>query len=359
MLKKATLPLSAKQITKMMGNGKITFDNIVQRGLTWETKRKALLIHSMVMGYPIPPFYSARSSAGYDMLDGKQRCNAIADFINGKYKLTELPEVTLENGEEINISKLSFEELPEELQDAIQDYSLNVYYFEDITHEEIIEMFARLNNGKPLTAIELTRVKAKSMEQIKKISSHEIFKESMSEKQLEGYKNEDIVIKSWIALYNDNKSFETKYVRPIVETMEITDEQIKELEDAYERISEAYYVIAHNGDTKHDKKIAKRVYTMTHLISLVPTALRSVKEGQDVDSFAEFVKDFFSPEDKTSISDTYNGCINAGANKRENVENRLLEIEIAYEEFKLRPQQEIFTDKDFEKADTEEETENK
>lgn len=358
MLKKANMPLTAKQITTMMGKGRITFDNAVQRGLTWENKRKSLLIHSMIMGYPIPPFYSAKAKDGYDMLDGKQRCHAISEFMNGEYKLTEIPTVVTENGEEVDISHLGFEELTEELQDAIKDYSLTIYYFEDITQEEITEMFARLNNGKPLTAIELTRVKAKSMEKIKDIASHEIFEESMSKKQIGGFKNEDIVIKSWIALYNENKSFETKYVRPIVESMEITEEQAKEMKQAYERISEVHYIITQNGDSSLSKKIGKRIYTMTHLISLMPIAVESMKNGIDVEDFSLFVEYFFGEEDKTTISDDYNSRISAGANKRENVEGRLLEIKKAYDEFiNTMPKQEKFTDEQFkEGTETEEET---
>jgi len=34
-------------------------------------------------------------------------------------------------------------------------------------------MFFRLNNGKPLTAIELTRVKAKSLDKIKELGKKE------------------------------------------------------------------------------------------------------------------------------------------------------------------------------------------
>ena len=72
--------------------------------------------------------------------------------------------------------------------------------------DEINEMFWRLNNGKPLSAIELTRVKAKSIDQIRALSKHDIFTSALSQKALNRYTNEDIVIKSWAALYVDNFS---------------------------------------------------------------------------------------------------------------------------------------------------------
>lgn len=341
MLKKANLPLSAKQITKMMGQNKLMFDNIVQRGLTWETRRKSLLIHSMIMGYPIPPLYSARANGGYDILDGKQRCHAIADFINGEYRLTELPEVVTEEDEEIDVSGMKFDELPEEIQDVIKDYSLTIYYYEDITQDEIMEMFSRLNNGKPLTAIEITRVKAKSKEQIQYLSNHELFKECMSQKQIGGYKHEDIIIKSWIVMYGQNKSLETKHVRPLVESVEITDEQIKEMEMVFDRLQEAHDTILINDSSKLAKKIAKRVYTMTHLISLAPITLQSIKEEIDIEVYTNFIKEFFGTEEVATISENYNSKISAGANKKESVEVRLSEIEMAYNNHLIEEKEEV------------------
>jgi hypothetical protein len=172
MIKKANIQWSAKQLTKGIEKGTINFDNSVQRGYCWDNNRKSLLIHSMIEGYPIPAFYAAKNEIGYDMLDGKQRSNAISEYINNRYAITALPEVTTEAGETIDINGLTFEQLPEELQDRIKDYSLTVYYFDGITDDEVNEMFFRLNNGKPLTAIELTRVKAKSIEKIKGIGKH-------------------------------------------------------------------------------------------------------------------------------------------------------------------------------------------
>lgn len=333
MLKKSNLPLTCKQIGKMMEKGNLMFDNIVQRGLTWEVARKSLLIHSIAMNYPVPALYAVKTKDGYDVLDGKQRCHAIAQFINGEYKLSTLPEVITEDGEVVDISGLYFHELSEELQDVIKDYNITLYHYDNITQDEIVEMFSRLNNGKPLTAIELTRVKAKEKERINSLAQHELFENALSKAQIKGYKNEDIVIKSWIACYNDNKSLETKYVRPFVEKMEITEEQMEEMNQVFERLHEVHDNILLNDETAHAKKIAKKVYTMTHLISLAPTTLQSIKDGMDAETYTAFVKHFFSPEETTTISEKYDSKISAGANKKESVETRLAEIKTAYDNF--------------------------
>lgn len=332
MIKKANIQWSAKQLTKMIERGTINFDNAVQRGYVWDNNRKSLLIHSMIEGYPIPAFYAAKNENGYDMLDGKQRSNAIAGYLNNEYELTGIPEVTLESGETMDINGMMFGILPEELQDRIKDYSLTIYYFDGITDEEITEMFFRLNNGKPLTAIELTRVKAKSIDKIKEIGRHELFNSALTEKALNKYTNEDIVIKSWALLNVENPSFETKFIRPLIESAEITEQQAEQITSVYNRILEVYKDISSAGDKKA-LKVAKRIITRTHLLSLVPVALQSIKDNIPIEEFAEFTMTFFSGKKSASINDVYNAAAGAASGKAENVKKRITAITEAYKAY--------------------------
>lgn len=329
MIKKANINWTAKQIDKMINKGTINFDNAVQRGLVWDNERKSLLIHSMIEGYPIPAFYASKNEAGYDMLDGKQRSNAITDYLNDKYKLSNVPEITLESGDIIDINGLTFSELEEELQDIVKDYSLTVYYFDGITEDEITEMFFRLNNGKPLTAIELTRVKAKSIEKIKEIGKHELFTSALTEKAINKYTNEDIVIKSYALLNCQNPSFDTKYIRPLIESAEITDEQSESIIQAYTRILATYNDIV-SIDSKEAQKVAKRVITRTHLLSLVPVALESINNNINVFEFTKFVIEFFSGKKSASIDEIYNNAAGSGSGKADNVSKRITAITQAY-----------------------------
>lgn len=331
MLKKANIQWSAKQLTKSIEKGTINFDNAVQRGLCWDEDRKSLLIHSMIENYPIPAFFASKDENGYSMLDGKQRSNAISDFINNKFALVNVPEITSEDGIITDINGLTFEQLPEELQDTIKDYSLTVYYFDGITDDEITEMFFRLNNGKPLSAIELTRVKAKSIEQIKELSKHELFTSTLTEKAISKYTNEDIVIKSWALLNTENPSFETKYIRPLIETADITEQHVTDITAVYNRLLEAYQDIK-AIDNKENNKIAKRVITRTHLLSLVPVIHDSLN-SITVEKMVEFAKHFFSGKKSASISDTYNTASGSGSAKTENVKKRITAIIEEYNKF--------------------------
>ena len=150
MLRSAKIEWTARKLYKMVQRSEITFDNAVQRGLVWDNKKKSLLIHSMLSGYPVPPFYAAKNGDKYDMLDGKQRINAVVDFIGGKFELEGIPEVESPNddgtSDMVDINTLCFDEIEEPLREELQDYSLTAYYFDAVTEEEVSEMFFRLNN---------------------------------------------------------------------------------------------------------------------------------------------------------------------------------------------------------------------
>lgn len=340
MLKKANISWNARQLCKMVQNGSIRFDNVVQRGYVWDVKKKSLLIHSMLVGYPIPPFYAAKDREGYDMLDGKQRTGAIVDFLEGKFELTDIPEVEVENGDGttdmVDINTLHFDELEEALQDELSNYSLTVYYFDGIIEDEISEMFFRLNNGKPLSAIELTRVKAKSMDKIKELGKHDLFKSALTEKAMSRYTNEDIVIKSYAVLYEENPSLETKVIRPLMAEVELSEENVKQLNEIYSRILTIHGLIT-------DKKVAKRLLTRTHLISMVPIVWKSLEDGLTDAQMKEWAEKFFSGKKSASISLIYNENAGSGSARKEAVRKRLEEIEKSYNEFfnKLNGQQSV------------------
>jgi len=343
MLKKAHIPWTANQLTKLMKKGTIKFDNAVQRGLVWDQNRKSLLIHSMIEDYPIPPFYAAKSENGYDMLDGKQRSDAISDFINNKYFLTNLPEITveciteneegeeIEESEQLDINGSLFENLPKDIQEKIITYSLTVYYFDGITDEEINELFFRLNNGKPLSAIELTRVKAKSLDKIKEIGKHEIFTSTLTEKAINKYTNEDIVIKSWAMLNSETPNLETKNIRPLIENAEITEQEAQNLKTIYDKILEVYTTLT-TANNKQDTKIAKRIITRTHLISLIPIISKQISNNTyNTEQFTAWAKHFFAGTKSATISAIYNESATSGSGKPDSIKKRL---DVITEDFK-------------------------
>lgn len=317
MLKRMNINWNARQLVKMCMNGSITFDNAIQRGYVWDLKRKSLLIESMIIGYPIPAFYAKRDkNKVFDMLDGKQRSEAICGFLNGEYALTGVAE---------EYEGKYFDDLPEEVQDDIISYSLTVYYFEDITDEEVNEMFYRLNNGKPLTAIELTRVKTKSFEKIKQLAAHPIFTDALKESQINRYTNEDIVIKALIMLNVEKPSLKNDFIRPWITETEITELMALQVEIALNRLMKVHELLESSGNIK----AAKKLYFRTHLISFIPLGLCELE-----DELAEFAAWFFTPDKGVSQSFVYNTHCSSGANNQTAVEIRDREIKRCYEEWR-------------------------
>jgi hypothetical protein len=150
-IQKSQMTQTVKWVTR--NQEKLNFSYSIQRRSVWKPEQKSLLIHSLIYGYPIPPFYALESDDNnLYMLDGKQRMTTFIDFVEGKFALTELPEIN-----NINITGLTFEQLPEDFQDEILTTNLNIYRFKDITDEEVENLFYRLNNGTALSKIELTR----------------------------------------------------------------------------------------------------------------------------------------------------------------------------------------------------------
>lgn len=332
MIRKANINWSAKQVSKSIAKGTITFENEIQRCLVWDVKRKSLLIHSMIVGFPMGPIFAAKNENGYDVLDGKQRLNTIYEFLTGGFVLTDIPdemEVEMDYGTELmDLNGYSFDELPDSIKEIIQDYSLTVYYFDSLTDEEMNEMFFRLNNGKALSAIELTRVKTKSIGTVRELAQHELFTSSMTKTAMAKYANEDIVMKSYVLLKSTETDLSTKTVRSLMENSELTNEDVKSLKNVFDYILYAY-------NTIEDKKVKKKVATRIHLLSLVPIVDGIIKSGFiDKDGFTKWAKFFFTTEDgSASISTRYNEFVGSGSARKEAVMARYEEMEKSLNDF--------------------------
>jgi hypothetical protein len=193
-------------------------------------------------------------------------------------------------------------------------------------------MFYRLNNGKPLSAIELTRVKAKSLDMIKDIGKHEIFTEALSAKALNKYTNEDITIKGWAILNVEKPSLETKDIRPLIRDAEITAEQADTLKAVFTRILEAYKMVKAFA-TKESDKAAKRILTRTHLISICRIVKRSINENISIDDLEDFLFKFYSGKQSASTDESYNDAATKGSGKPENIAKRLNALEFAFNQY--------------------------
>ena len=322
MLKKANIQWSGKTLRNQIEKGQVLFDCAVQRNPVWDESRKSLLIHSMAEGYPIPPFYFARRDDGkYDALDGQQRSLSIKGCLDGEFPLTDdTPPVTDENGYPVQIAGKTFAELPEWVQDNIKDYSLTIYYFDGITDEEIAELFFRINNGKPLTSVELTRVKARSILMFQRIAKHEMIAEAITETGKRHYNDENVAMQAWTLCFSDFRDFTTKGFRPFIEAAVVTEEQVQEIAQALDYVKAVCDLL--NPEEKADKRVLKKVKTRSHLVSCTYVALKALRTGMSVEELKDVLYKFFDSS-QTSISEIYNKSVGSGSAKPDKVQSRV------------------------------------
>lgn len=328
-LQKAQMTQTVKWVVK--NQEKLNFNYSIQRRSVWKPEQKSLLIHSLIYGYPIPPFYALESDDNeLYMLDGKQRMSTFIDFVEGKFALTELPKI-----EGINISGLTFEQLTEEFRDEILSTNLNIYRFKNITDEEIENLFFRLNNGTPLSKIELTRSIAGTeiMNFVNKVSSEPFFKESIAitESGRNRFIDQELILQITALVINNSEpiSFSGNDIREFALTLKeegIPEDKQNIILNTAKYLSEAF---------PERQKFLKKV----HIPIVFVNAIKSQIQGVTPEQFAEWVKLFLT---SYKVGDEYGSACSTKTASKENVGIRLQVMGEAFDrQFPSNVEQEI------------------
>ena len=110
----------------------------------WNTKRKKLLIDSILKGWKIPKIYLNNSSEQeYEIIDGQQRIYTILEFLANGFK------IEMKDG-----NKVFFKDLKDGLKDSILNYRIDVEIIRNATEKDVSELFSRLQEGVPLNSPE-------------------------------------------------------------------------------------------------------------------------------------------------------------------------------------------------------------
>lgn len=337
----SSITWTCKQIVKMIDKETISFKNVVQRSFVWEKHRMSELIWSIIMGYPIPPIYAERGESVndkvkiYDVMDGQQRNTTIYKYLKDEFALTQLKPIPYldENGNEctIDISGKKFSELEEELQDVIKDATITVKYYDNLNQSQKAEMFRRLNNGKPLSTKSRTLASAKNIGSLLNIGSHKLFEEMLTEKARANKNQAVLVVKAWTMLNHgaEEVSFASKDFNPMIEKVEINDKEKLELNDVFDFVVNTHDELVDNKE----KDVAKKLYTETHLVSLIPYVSKAMENGISEAMFGEWLINFFKTENNTEVYSKYaEACSNAIA-KNTSIVARHEALGESYKEF--------------------------
>lgn len=127
----------------------VDMDPIYQRGNVWSLEDKQALIHSIFNEVDIGKFvfihldYKGGDLPLYEILDGKQRLNAIIDFFENRY----------------TYQGKYYHELSYRDQAHLEDYPISWAEIQNITLKQKLEYFIRLNvSGKPQDPEHMKRV---------------------------------------------------------------------------------------------------------------------------------------------------------------------------------------------------------
>lgn len=134
-------------------------------GGVWTPNKKRLLIDSILNDYDIPKLYFhvlnendyRESGFRYSVIDGRQRLEAIWEFIDGKFNLSS--DFEYQRDDSVNMSSFSYEDIAKrypKIRIKFDSFVLPIVTVETAGDDlDLIEdMFSRLNEAVPLNAAE-------------------------------------------------------------------------------------------------------------------------------------------------------------------------------------------------------------
>src|SRR3546814_928428 len=162
-----TLPLQNSTILRINSEqDAINTDPYYQRkGGVWTLQKKQLLIDSILNDYDIPKLYfhnynnqQKEDNGGkydYSIIDGRQRIEAILQFINGDFPISEDFEYLADPS--VHAAGLTYSDLAIEfpkIKIRFDSYILPIVLIETEDIDLIEDMYSRLNEAVPLNAAE-------------------------------------------------------------------------------------------------------------------------------------------------------------------------------------------------------------
>jgi len=170
-------PHSIFELMRKYNDGRLIIDPDFQRNLVWKPIQKSKFIESIILNFPLPPFYVNETREGkYIIVDGLQRTTALHEFLNNGFKLSGLDALTSLNDKSFNDLK----KISGAYQTKIEDKKVMLYVLRpSVPIEVVYDLFNRINTGG--TKLERQEVRncifiGKSTKLLKELSESDYFK---------------------------------------------------------------------------------------------------------------------------------------------------------------------------------------
>ncbi|MGD1416408.1 DUF262 domain-containing protein [Bacillus stercoris] len=342
---------SNRALARMYSNKQLRDDYPIQRarGL-WDHLQKSLLIHSIAGNYPIPPIaivHAELDGVKADfIIDGNQRVSTIIDFLsgvkdkNGNYPDSafplheETPEVYLEGSDKpYELAGKYFDELDEDVQSDIESKSIQIQRIEDATDEEIEELFARWNNGTPLSKQQKARglMGTKNSILLGRLQKHHFMQNVARFTKLQRRRSDDdaVILQTMMLLMEDEIEFKSFVANNILEfAHELRNRDIADIAKEIEGFME------YLEKTEASSPLFKR----RDLPTLFMVVKKAIEEGVEPEAFGAWLEDFNNAitvrlRDKAIVKTRYKDFTSAGSVKKKNVMGRKKEMLKHFDEF--------------------------
>ena len=203
----------------------IKLDPPYQRmGGVWTPEKKQLLIDSILNDYDIPKIYFhiydresfAKEGIKYSVIDGRQRLEAIWQFIEGRYNLSS--DFEYQKDPDIKLAGLGYEDIAKEyprIRIQFDSFVLPIVGVNTDDEDLIEDMFSRLNEAVPLNAAEKRNAMGgAAVRAIRETSKHRYFtdKVKFSNKRYQHLEVSARLFLSESNLQNSGKLVDTKKV---------------------------------------------------------------------------------------------------------------------------------------------------
>lgn len=247
------------------------------------------------------PIVDADGKTQYDIVDGKQRLQAIINFIEGSTTLTsyfaEDSFVGEDNREAAEkIAGKTFSEIKTEgSSDYVKQfwtYTLQIEYLYDDNTDLISSVFDRLNrNGEPLNRQELRKARYANtpiMTVIQKLTENDYWRDKLARLKIERMEDEEFV-SELLFLILDKHVLDSS-----PDTLDSKYEEYKNNAAALEQGQKEFEcIIDFIKQLSIDYEKCKRLFWTTHLYTLFSVAWYCVEKKISADQIAKPINEFY------------------------------------------------------------------
>lgn len=320
-----TDPISVNHFYKEYKRGEISFNSPFQRGYVWSGIKASSYIHSVLCGIAKSqsPFIMNKRNGIKYIDDGQQRGLSLIRYIDGKFSIVgDKDDLMLEvDGELYDLRGKKFKHLPERLQETILDFSISVCCMLNATLEVEALYFSRVNSGQSMTNVDLSRSRNLKMESIVNMRSHPLFDAIFKkEKSRKNYPEDEILVKSYIALFEDIPNYSSSHFSDVMENLDIEEYKTKIFE-TYDLVLEAYKSLLVYDEKRNALPM---ILKKTHFFAYLPY----VSSFETGDELAKWMLKFYSnlTEEYKTISRESTTRLSNAIKRQEIVEKSIMEF---------------------------------